>query len=99
MTCDLVAFYLGGAVNPAVDEFGFYTLTSPFGTVAQMLVASFGIRVGASNGLQSAPMVLYREHESVYAGSVVRPLGRRPIGGANPDVFGPSVGLDCSFGA
>ncbi len=39
--------------TPAVDEFGFYILTSPVGTVAEILVASFGVRVGASNDLLS----------------------------------------------
>ncbi len=44
--------------TPAVDEFGFYILTSPFGTVAEILVASFGVRVGASNDLLSAPAIV-----------------------------------------
>ncbi len=44
--------------TPAVDEFGFYILTSPFGMIAEILVASFGVRVGASNDLLSVPAIV-----------------------------------------
>jgi len=71
----------------AVDEIGFYIVTSPFGTVAEILVASFGVRVGASNDLLSvpgdrgagAPNPLYARRRAV------KRLGGRPLltGGAS----------------
>jgi hypothetical protein len=48
--------------TPAVDEFGFYILTSPVGTVAEILVASFGVRVDASNDLLSVPTLMTPDH-------------------------------------
>ncbi len=48
--------------TPTVDEFGFYILTSPFGTVAEILVASFGVRVDASNDLLSVPAIVAPDH-------------------------------------
>ncbi len=59
---EAAAFYAGRAVNPAVDEFGFYILTSPFGAVAEILVASFGVRVDASNDLLSVPAIVAPDH-------------------------------------
>ena len=43
--------------TPAADEIGFYTPTSPFGTVAEIPAASLGDRAGASNDLLSAPAI------------------------------------------
>ncbi len=48
--------------TPVVDEIGFYILTSPFGMIAEILVASFGVQVGASNDLLSVPAIMAPDH-------------------------------------